>query len=102
MSRILLRARLRDDVVEVRSRLRHPMETGRRVDRDGVAVPRRFIREVVVRHGERVVLRAHWGTGVARNPDVECRFRGGQRGDIVTLSWTDSAGDSASAQTVVE
>lgn len=102
MSRVLLRARVRDGAVEVRSLLRHPMATGRGVDPDGQPVPRRFIREVVFRHGGRVVMRAHWGTGIARNPELRFRFRGARPGDKVSLSWTDNTGASAVEETVVE
>jgi sulfur-oxidizing protein SoxZ len=88
-----IKAALSEGVTEVKVLMRHPMETGLRKDESGALVPAWFITEVTATHGDRVVLRAQFGTSVSRNPYLAFRFKGGQVGDQVTVSWVDSKGD---------
>ena len=54
----------------VRVLIRHDMETGFRKRKDGTLVPAHFIKNVMVRHGEKTVLSAEWGGGVAGGGEV--------------------------------
>lgn len=99
--KIRARATLNDDgTVDVKALMRHPMETGQRKDADGNPIPAHFITEVVATLGDRELIRAHWGASVSQNPTVAFRFRGGQAGDEVTISYVDNQGqtDSGSAK----
>lgn len=93
---IRLRARLVDGVVDVRVLMLHPMETGLRPDEAGGFVPAHYITDVQLRHGDRTVLQARMTIAVSRDPLLAFRFRGGQPGDTVSLTWTDNRGRSAS------
>jgi sulfur-oxidizing protein SoxZ len=74
--------------------MQHEMENGRRKDEAGNVVPAWFIAEVTMHHAGRVVLEAQFGTSVAKNPYLIFRFKGGQAGDKLTLSWVDNRGES--------
>lgn len=98
---IRIRARLVDAVVDVRVLMLHPMETGLRKDAEGAVVPAHYISDVQVRHGERTVLQARMTIAVSRDPLLSFRFRGGQAGDTVSLTWTDNLGRRASQSTLI-
>lgn len=102
MSEIRIRAIERDGIVEVKALMSHPMETGLRKDSNGNLVPAHFIKEVTCRLGERVVMKAEWGTAISKNPYVSFKFKGAAKGDTLTLSWVDNNGDSASQDAVIQ
>ena len=99
MASIKMRARKGDDGVTVKALITHPMETGRRRDRDsGELVPAHFIQRVVCEYKGEKVFEAYWGTGVSRNPFIAFKFDGGEKGDNVTLTWVDNLGQSESRE----
>ncbi len=94
---IKMRARKDGDGVTVKALITHPMETGRRRDRDsGELVPAHFIQRIVCEYKDEKVFEAYWGTGVSKNPFVAFKFDGGDKGENVTLTWADNLGRSES------
>ena len=92
---IKMRVRKDGDGVTVKALITHPMETGRRQDRDsGELVPAHFIQRVVCEYKDEKVFEAYWGTGVSRNPFVAFKFDGGEEGENITLTWVDNLGQS--------
>ena len=99
MSKIRIKADFRDGVVEVKSLFTHVMESGRRFDADkGELIPPHYIQEVFCDHNGKRVLTAHWGPAVSKNPYFEFRFRGGQPGDVLRLSYVDNLGETGEAE----
>ncbi len=96
-----IRATLSGDVTEVKALMSHPMETGLRNDSDGKPIPAHYITKVKVTCNERVVLDADWGPAVSKNPFLALRFKGANKGDTVTINWTDTAGESRSDEAVI-
>jgi sulfur-oxidizing protein SoxZ len=96
-----LRASVEAGVVTLKVMIRHPMESGSRKDERGRTVPAHFVKEVVVNHGARTVMTAHWGGGVARNPYFSIQFREGKAGDTVSVRWLDNLGSRDSASIVI-
>lgn len=94
-------ARMRQDFVDVRALVMHPMETGNRRDAKGQLVPLHFIQRVQITHNGRVVLDAQWSQAIARDPFVGIRVRGAKPGDKVALAWVDNRGVRESVETVV-
>lgn len=92
-SPIRIRARQDGDRTEVLMLLAHPMETGLRKDGSGALVPAHYITELRVLAEGRAVLEARLSQAVSQDPLISFRFRGGRRGDRITVSWTDSRGD---------
>jgi sulfur-oxidizing protein SoxZ len=96
-----IRATLQGELVDVRMLMSHEMETGQRKDAGGKLVPAHFIQEVVVLHKGKPVMRAQWGTAVSKNPFLAFKFRGGAKGDMVTVTWVDSKGDRRTDETAI-
>ena len=93
---MLIRAVLKGETVEVKALIAHVMETGQRKDADGNLVPAHYIETLTATCGGREVFRAEWGASIARNPYLAFRFKGARIGDKITLTWTDTAGESRS------
>lgn len=91
-----IRAVSKDDYTEVRLAISHEMETGQRKSAGGALVPAWFVTEMVVRHNDRIVLQGQFGTAVSKNPYLSFRFKGGSKGDRLSVSWQDTAGDARS------
>ncbi len=87
-----IRASLTGSDTEIKALMSHDMETGQRKDAAGALVPAHHITDVSVTHNGRIVLAAQFGTAVSRNPFLQFRFRGGAKGDRISLSWTDNRG----------
>lgn len=88
-----IRASMVGDSTEVKVLMSHEMETGQRKDAQGQIIPAWFIQNVTVTWNEKMVLSAQWGTAISKNPFLSFRFRGGARGDKITVTWVDSRGD---------
>jgi sulfur-oxidizing protein SoxZ len=96
-----IRAASKDGVTEVKVLMNHAMETGLRKDASGALIPALFITEVTAKLNDKVVLQAQWGQAVAKNPYLGFKVKGGQPGDKVSISWTDSSGDTRSDEATV-
>ena len=96
-----VRAKEKDGIVTVKALITHPMETGLRKDGDGNVIPAHFIQEVTATVGGEIVFTANWGTGVAKNPYLSFKYKGG-KGDLLTLAWTDNLGNSDSLEVEVK
>lgn len=88
--------------VEVRMLMYHDMENGRRKDEAGHIVPAWHITDFSVQHQGRIVLEGQFGTSVSKNPYLVFRFRGGNKGDVLSLSWQDNRGDSRLDETIID
>jgi sulfur-oxidizing protein SoxZ len=96
-----IRASLVSDSTEVKVLMSHEMETGQRKDAQGQTIPAWFIQTVTVTWNDKTVLSAQWGTAVSKNPFLSFKFKGGAKGDKITVSWTDSRGDTRTDVTAV-
>jgi sulfur-oxidizing protein SoxZ len=95
---IKIRAKLKGDVVQVKTLMSHPMETGLRKDKKtGNLIPAHFINEVVAESGGKTVMTAYWSGGISKNPYLSFNFNGAAKGDELTISWKDNQGGSDSA-----
>jgi sulfur-oxidizing protein SoxZ len=100
---IRIRAKMKDDVAEVKALMSHPMETGLRKNKEtGKAIPAHFIQEVTCEHKGKVVIVASWGVAVSKNPYLSFKFKGAVVGDTVKVSWTDNKGESATDETKID
>ena len=96
-----IRAANKDGVTEVKVLVSHEMETGQRKDAAGAIVPAWFITELVAKHGDKTVLSAEFGPSVSKNPYLAFKFKGGAKGEKVTVSWKDKKGDSRTDQATI-
>ncbi len=96
-----IRATEQADGVEVRILMSHEMESGQRRDSGGNVVPAHFIQNVTVSHGGKPVLSAEWGPAVAKNPYLQFKFKGGKKGEKLTVVWVDNKGDTRTDETTI-
>lgn len=94
---IKIRAKQKGDVTSVKALITHVMETGlRKNKKTGKLIPAHFIKEVVAKSGGKTVMTAYWSGAVSKNPYIAFQFKGGKKGDDITLSWMDNKGESDS------
>ncbi|MBS1141631.1 MAG: soxZ [Proteobacteria bacterium] len=96
-----IRAASKDGVTEVKVLVSHEMETGQRKDAAGAIVPAWFITELVAKHGDKVVLTSDFGPSVSKNPYLAFKFKGGAKGEKVTVSWKDNKGDTRTDEAAI-
>ena len=89
-----IRATEKDGVTEVKVLMSHIMETGQRKGSDGNVVPAHFIDLVEAKCNDKTVMTAQWGPAVSRDPYLSFKFKGGKKGDKVSISWKDNKGES--------
>ena len=87
-----MRAKLKNEVTEVKLIISHPMETGRKKDDFGVLIPAHFIQLVTATLNEKPVLDMQWGTGISKNPYLTFYLKGAKIGDKIGVTWHDNLG----------
>ena len=99
---IKMRVRKKGDEIIVKALIKHPMETGRRVNNEtGDTVPAHFIQTVIAEYGGERVFTAYWGTGVSQDPFLSFKFKSTDSSKVVKLSWFDNKGQSDSLEASV-
>lgn len=88
----------RGEVIEIRTLIGHPMETGHRADSDGRKVPRDIIRRFACRYNGETVFSAELFPAVAANPYVAF-FTTAVDSGTLAFSWEGDNG-FAHAETV--
>lgn len=88
----------RGEEVEVSVAIRHPMETGFRLDVNGVRQKRNAIVAIVCRYRGVEVLRAITSPGVAANPTLRFYLRADRTGDL-EFWWIDDDNVEGTAKT---
>jgi sulfur-oxidizing protein SoxZ len=78
-------------VVEIKTLIRHEMETGHRRDNFGKPIPRDIINAFVVTYAGEEVFRAELFPGIAANPYFAFTTVATETGEIV-FTWTDDRG----------
>jgi sulfur-oxidizing protein SoxZ len=96
-----IRATNANGVTEVRVLMSHPMETGQRKDAAGKTVPAHYITEVTAQHNGKTVLSANWTQAISQNPFLSFKFKGGAKGDKITVNWVDNKGEKRSDEAVI-
>ena len=89
-----VKAKVKNNITKVRVLAKHPMETGRRVNKEtGEKIPAKYIQELTCEYDGKVVFVAQFGTSVSQNPYLAFAFEGGKKGDTLQLRWNDNTGD---------
>ena len=83
------------EVVEIRTLMEHPMETGLRQE-GGRSVPRDMLTRMAVRMNGETVLEAEFRNGTATNP-FHVFFLRIERASEMEFTWMDEAGRTARA-----
>jgi sulfur-oxidizing protein SoxZ len=81
------------EIVEIKTLIRHPMETGYRVDSVGKPIPRNIVKRFTVTYAGEEVLRMDLTQGVAANPFIAFSTVATETGELV-FTWEDEAGET--------
>lgn len=96
-----IRAKLLLDTVEVKVLIRHDMETGKRKDSSGKIIPPHFIKTLVAKYQDRVVLDTVMGISVSKDPFLSFKFKDGAVGNKITVTWVDNIGETRTDETTI-
>jgi sulfur-oxidizing protein SoxZ len=96
MARVLInlppRAK-RGEIIEIKTLIAHPMETGYRLDTTGTAIPRDIIIRFVCIYNGDEIFRAELFPAIAANPFIAFFTTATESGELV-FSWTDDHGQT--------
>lgn len=103
MSSIKIRTKRKDGTTQIRTLISHPMETGRRKDKESdQLVPAHYIRDLVVKHNDKVIVTTVMGASISKNPYFAFLLKGGEQGDRISISWKDNLGNTDNEETVLK
>ncbi|MHB8919878.1 MAG: thiosulfate oxidation carrier complex protein SoxZ [Halothiobacillus sp.] len=92
MSSIKMRISAAGDVLDVKSLVEHPMETGRLKDKTtGQLIPANFIQTLTVAVNDKTAVEANLSGAVSKNPYINVKVPG-KKGDKVTITWNSNIG----------
>ncbi|HKM65101.1 MAG TPA: thiosulfate oxidation carrier complex protein SoxZ [Acidisphaera sp.] len=97
-STIRVRAMASGTQTDVQALIQHPMDSGFVKDSNGVLIPPRHIETVTFEHDGKPVLIADWGPAVSKDPYIKFAFKGGAKGDTLTVTWIDNQGKTDSLE----
>jgi sulfur-oxidizing protein SoxZ len=80
------------DIIEIKTLISHPMESGQRRDNAGRAIPRDIIHGFVCTYNGEEVFRAELFPAIAANPFLSFCTVATESGTLV-FSWTDDEGN---------
>ncbi len=97
---IKVKSKLVGDVVQIKSLMLHPMETGSRKDPDsGKIIPKHHITQLIFTNNGAQVMVANFSTAVSKNPYFSFSYKGGKAGDTLNVSWVDNLGETGELET---
>ena len=91
-SSMKMRAKLVNDIAEVKVIIVHPMTTGRAKNSAGQLIPAHFIQTLDATLNGKLVLEAHCSTAISKNPYFTFYVAGAKLGDTVMVKWQDNMG----------
>ncbi len=89
------------DVVEVKTLITHPMESGQRKGADGKLVPRLIVNSLKVTYNGKPVLDVTMEPAVAANPYMAFFLRVEESGTL-TFTWTDDLKNTWTAESKID
>jgi sulfur-oxidizing protein SoxZ len=96
MARVLInfpqRAK-RGDIIEIKTLIQHPMETGYRLDNKGAAIPRDIINCFTCAYNGDEVFRIELFPAISANPFIAFSTVATESGELV-FNWTDDHGQT--------
>jgi sulfur-oxidizing protein SoxZ len=76
------------EIIEIKTLISHPMETGNRRDQSGALVPRHILKKFICTYRNEVVFSADWYPAIATNPDLAFTTEATESGELV-FTWVD-------------
>ncbi len=85
------------DIIQIKTLVSHPMETGFRKDQNGKIIPREIINTFVCTFNDKEVLRVDLQPAIAANPYFEFTVKVEESGTFA-FAWTDDNGTVTTAE----
>ena len=96
-----VRATRNGDLVEVKILIKHEMTSRLKWDIGGHLILPHYIQTIRGTCNNKPILYVHFGGSVSKDPYFSFKFKGGQQGDKIVISWVDTEGDTRSDETLV-
>ena len=90
----------RGEVIEIKTLISHPMESGYRVGANGTMIPRNIIRQFVCTYNGDEVFRAELSPAIAANPFISF-FTVATESGTIAFEWRGDNGFAASEHAVI-
>ncbi len=90
---IRMRAKEQGGLVTVKALVKHPMETGQRIDKSGNKIPEHFIQQITAKANGEVIMEAQWSPAVSKNPYLAFQYDG-KKGDTIEIAMIDNEGQT--------
>jgi sulfur-oxidizing protein SoxY len=100
-SSMKMRAKMVNDMAELKVIIVHPMTTGRAKNSDGQIIPAHFIQTLEATLNGKQVLEAHCSTAISKNPYFTFYVAGAQLGDKLQVKWQDNMGYTGQSEVLV-
>jgi len=78
-------------VIEIKTLISHPMESGQRKDKDGSLIPRQIINKFTATFNGQTVMEADLDPAISTNPYIEFKAKVPESGEFV-FTWVDDDG----------
>jgi len=91
----------RGEIIEIRTLIAHPMESGFRRDASGTLIPRDILKSFTCTYQGETVFHMEFYPGIAANPFLSFRLRATRSGEI-GFAWIDQNGASTRASATLE
>jgi sulfur-oxidizing protein SoxZ len=86
----------RGELIEIKTLVSHPMESGQRKDKDGKAIPRKIINSFTCSFNGRPVFAAKLEPAISANPYLAFFMRATESG-VLEFAWMDDDGSRLTA-----
>ena len=88
---IRLKVSKKNSIFDLKFLIRHPMETGRRVDKiNNKLVPKDYIAALSIFINDKLVFDSHLSRSVSKNPFMHLKLKKLFSGDIIKVNWIDN------------
>lgn len=81
----------KDEVIEIKTLISHPMESGQRKDSQGKIIPRKIINKMTVAYNGKQVFEARLEPAISANPYLSFFLKCTTSGNL-DFTWTDDDG----------
>ncbi|MBC8493879.1 MAG: thiosulfate oxidation carrier complex protein SoxZ [Candidatus Thioglobus sp.] len=99
--KIKARAKIKNGLIEVKYKVVHPMETGRRKDKSGQLVAEDYINFIKISKNGKDMFTLVPNSTASKDPYFFFKLKG-IKGDAITLSWISNTGEKNSSTTKVK
>ena len=88
---IRLKVSKKNNIFDLKFLIRHPMETGRRIDKiNNKLVPKDYIAALSIFINDKLVFDSHLSRSVSKNPFMHLKLKNLFSGDIIKVNWVDN------------